>query len=163
MGLLENERLGRRPQEEIMRTIHRDIVGAFIFSNDNKVLLGKTGVYAGKWVVPGGGLKKGETKLAGTIREVLEETGLDITDEYPVKLDIEQTGESEKVLRETGERVLVKMVFFDFVVRLKKSSDETPLQAGDDLVEIGWFSSSDIKDMNLAPPTLSILKELRFV
>lgn len=42
-----------------MRTIHRDIVGGFIFSKDGKVLLGKNrtgGVYEGSYVVPGGGV-----------------------------------------------------------------------------------------------------------
>ena len=42
-----------------MRTIHRDIVGGFIFSKDGRLLLGKNckgGVYEGSFVVPGGGV-----------------------------------------------------------------------------------------------------------
>ena len=63
-----------------MRTIHRDIVGGFIFSKDNKLLLGKNrkgGVYEGSFVVPGGGIEEGETKEIALQREMKEETGID--------------------------------------------------------------------------------------
>ena len=65
-----------------MRTIHRDIVGGFIFSKDNKVLLGKNrqgGVYEGSYVVPGGGVDEGESQYQALRREMQEETGIDIT------------------------------------------------------------------------------------
>ena len=57
-----------------MRTIKRDIAGAFIFSNDNHVLLGKNikgGVYEDLWVVPGGGIDEGESKVEAARRELL--------------------------------------------------------------------------------------------
>ncbi|MBX6334015.1 NUDIX domain-containing protein [Candidatus Saccharibacteria bacterium] len=61
-----------------MRTIKRDVVGAFIFSSDNKILLGKSrkgGVYHGTWMVPGGGIEEGETMRDAVIREIREEVG----------------------------------------------------------------------------------------
>ena len=54
-----------------MRRIHRDIVGGFIFSSDSKLLLGKSrkgGVYAGNWIIPGGGIDEGETQLEALAR-----------------------------------------------------------------------------------------------
>lgn len=69
-----------------MRTIQRDIVGAFIFSSDNKLLLGKSikgGVYPDYWIVPGGGMEPDETKVEAVKRETLEETGIDISEASP--------------------------------------------------------------------------------
>jgi 8-oxo-dGTP diphosphatase len=58
--------------------MQRDIVGAFIFSSDKHILLGKSrrgGAYSGRWIVPGGGIEPGESKVAAVIRETQEETG----------------------------------------------------------------------------------------
>ena len=98
-----------------MRTIDRDIVGAFIFSKDDQILLGKGGVYPGKWIVPGGGIEPGETKLAALKREILEETGIDISGDKVEALKEVLEGESQKTLRDSGERVLVKMRFIFLV------------------------------------------------
>lgn len=95
------------------------MVGAFIFSSDNKILLGKSrkgGVYHGTWMVPGGGIEEGETMRDAVIREIREEVGVDISP-FDIKLlDDPQTNQSEKVLRDTNEKVLVDMRLYDFVV-----------------------------------------------
>lgn len=96
----------------------REIVGAFIFSNDDKVLLGHGAVYGDHWYVPGGGIEdqdkaptEAQTRRNALIREILEETGIDIRNETITQLPGVQTGQSEKVLRDSGERVLVEMTF----------------------------------------------------
>lgn len=97
-----------------MRTIHRDIAGAFIFSSDGKLLLGKSikgGVYKDRWIVPGGGIDEGETPVEGMKREVFEEVDLDVSDAKITKFEGVHDGESLKTLRDTGEGVLVKMRF----------------------------------------------------
>src|SRR5262249_6197136 len=104
-----------------MRVIERDIVGAFIFSTDKKLLLGKSydgGVYKDAWIIPGGGVNPGETKLEALKREVLEETGIDLGDAKINEMNIELNGESNKTLRDTGETVHVLMTFFNFIVHL---------------------------------------------
>ena len=108
-----------------MRIIERDIVGAFIFSGDEKVLLGQSvpgGAYENHWVVPGGGVEDKETKLDAVIRETLEEVGLDISKAQIEEIPGTSSGESEKTLRDSGERVLVRMVFYDFKVTIPSSS-----------------------------------------
>jgi 8-oxo-dGTP pyrophosphatase MutT (NUDIX family) len=45
--------------------------------HDNRLLVVKT-VHTGKYVLPGGGIEKGETVEAALIREFREETGIDI-------------------------------------------------------------------------------------
>jgi len=82
-----------------MRTIKRDVVGAFIFSSDNKILLGKSrkgGVYHGTWMVPGGGIEEGETMRDAVIREIREEVGVDISP-FDIKLlDDPQTNQVKR-------------------------------------------------------------------
>lgn len=141
-----------------LRTIHRDIVGAFIWSRDGKLVLGKTGVYDGQWVVPGGGIEEGETKLEAVKREILEETGLDISGAKIEAIEKIKTGESEKVLRDTGERVHVQMTLYDYVVTLDKKADEIPLKAEDDFTTAGWFNREQYSKMPLSPPTIEFLK-----
>jgi ADP-ribose pyrophosphatase YjhB (NUDIX family) len=55
-------------------------VGALIFNARNEVLMVQTHKWSGKWGIPGGKIKRGETALAALRREILEETNLKIKD-----------------------------------------------------------------------------------
>lgn len=142
-----------------MRTIHRDIVGGFIFSKDGKLLLGKNrkgGVYEGSFVVPGGGVDGDETKEEALRREMLEETGIDISSSTVTQIN-RSSGKHEKTLRDTGERVLVMMDFFDYRIALNKKADEVVLEAEDDWHEPHWFEVSELDGLNLSEPTRNTL------
>lgn len=142
-----------------MRTIYRDIVGGFIFSKDGKILLGqnrKGGVYEGTYVVPGGGIEEGETEEIALRREMLEETGIDIATATIVKIN-QSSGEHEKTLRDTGERVFVKMVFLDYRIVLDQNADEIDVKAEDDWYMPRWFEIDELKDANLGAPTRNTL------
>lgn len=122
----------------MIRTIHRDIVGGFIFSGDNKLLVGKSrkgGVYTDAWIIPGGGIDGGETQLEALAREIKEETGIDISVAEVKQIPGELTGESEKTLKETGERVLVDMTFYNYSIKLSDEADAITVTTEDDFVE----------------------------
>lgn len=149
-----------------MRTIQRDIVGAFIFSKDDKFLIGKStkgGVYADQWIIPGGGIEESETKLTALKRELLEETGLVVDDEFIEQLDEVHSGESEKTLRETGERVHVQMRFYNFVIKLPETAANVSLKTDDDFVSPCWVARDELKTVDLSPPTITILKLLGYI
>ena len=149
-----------------MRTIERDIVGAFIFSADNKVLLGhnkKGGVYQNQLVVPGGGIERGEPRLDALKREILEEIGIDISDATITEISGVSVGESEKTLRETGERVIVKMRFYDFQVQLNSESKETALRFEDDYAEAEWYTPEELTEAEMGPATKATLQKLNFI
>ena len=55
-------------------------VGALIFNARNEVLMVQTHKWSGKWGIPGGKIKRGESALAALRREILEETNLRIKD-----------------------------------------------------------------------------------
>lgn len=58
-------------------------VGAVIFNPEGKVLLCKSHKWGNKYVIPGGHIELGEKMEEALIREIKEETGLDI---YDIKL-----------------------------------------------------------------------------
>ena len=146
-----------------LRIVQRNIVGAFIFSDDGKLLLGKTikgGVYAGCWVVPGGGMEPGETETTALIREVKEEIGIDIDDAKIEQIEGVLTGQSEKVLRETSEKVLVDMSFYNFKVTLQEKASAVKLVHEDDFIDARWFAPEEVGSLKLSPPGIVILQKL---
>jgi 8-oxo-dGTP diphosphatase len=149
-----------------MRTISRDIVGAFIFSENNKILLGKSikgGVYPDLWVVPGGGINDGENKIDALKREVEEEVGLVINDEQITEIVGCTTGESKKVLRSTGEKVIVRMKFYDYRIDLPDNSQGIDINCKDDFENARWFSAQELFYEELGPATRSRLESLNFL
>ncbi|HEY5668036.1 MAG TPA: NUDIX hydrolase [Candidatus Saccharimonadales bacterium] len=146
-----------------LRKIQRDIVGAFIFSSDDKLLLGKSikgGVYPDCWIVPGGGVEPNETLLEALKRETLEETGIDITDALIEQIEGELSGQSEKTLRDTSEKVLVEMTFYNFKVTLPEPADSVKLIHEDDFVEAEWFNSDELSGIKLSQPTITTLQRM---
>ena len=152
-----------------MKKIHRDIVSALIFSKDGKLFQGKKdpksgGVYSDCWHIPGGGIKKGEDKKKAVIREVREETGIDIS-KYPIELvDDSGSGESEKIVKSTGEKVLCRMHFNIYKAVIKdRKADEIKVRLGSDLDSFRWIRLEDIKKEEITPPSGELFARLGYI
>lgn len=149
-----------------MRTIKRDIVGAVIFSNDEHILIGKNvkgGVYEDLWVIPGGGIDEGETKEQAVVRETLEEVGIDITGAKILLLPGSQPRTTEKTLRDTGERVLVDMTFYDFKIDIELPANEIEIKLEDDFGYAEWVSFSGLEGREYSPSVKGILENLNLI
>jgi 8-oxo-dGTP pyrophosphatase MutT (NUDIX family) len=149
-----------------MRTIKRDIAGALIFSNDNHVLLGKNnagGVYDDLWVVPGGGIDEGETSEQAVKREILEEVGIDISNAAIHLVPEVQTGVTEKTLRDTGERVLVDMTFYNFKVNIDLPASEITIKLEDDFGHAEWVPFDGLASKSYSPSVKQLLKSLDLI
>ncbi|MBM3256724.1 MAG: NUDIX domain-containing protein [Candidatus Liptonbacteria bacterium] len=151
-----------------MRTIERDIVGAVIISKDGKVFLAKKtpktgGIYSDDcWHVPGGGIEQGESKEVALVREVNEETGIDISS-AKIEFIGEDRGESEKTLRESGERVLVKMHFYNYKASLSKNSEEIEVKLNAEFSESRWATIADLPNLKLTPPSVGLFTHLGYL
>lgn len=124
-------------------------VGAVIFK-DNQVLLVKRSnpPAQGSWAVPGGKINPGETMQQALVREVKEETGLDIS--------VGEIVHVFDVIRHNNQGELTfHYVIIDFLCEYKKGE----LIAGDDAQEARWISQLELKEMNINPKTKRLLKD----
>lgn len=148
-----------------MKVVEREIASAFIFSKDGYVLLGQNsngGVYKDCWLIPGGGIEQSESPLEAVKREVLEEVGLAIDDEHISLIDDTKMGESEKVLKETDETVLVKMHFHDFRVDMSHNAADLEIIEGDGFCKGRWLHAHELKNMQLSPGVTEVLANLGY-
>lgn len=108
-----------------------DCVVFGIDGSDLKVLLIERGSepYKGCWAFPGGFLNMDETAEQGALRELKEETGLDLQ-------HITQVGAFSAVDRDPRDRVIT----IAFYALVKKSA----VQGGDDAAKAQWFSLNDM-------------------
>lgn len=126
-------------------------VGAIIVY-DGKILLekrkGEPG--KGKWSVPGGIVELGETVEEAVIREVKEETGLDVAE--PELIDV-----VDNIVRDEKGEIKWHFVILDFFVKVKGGE----LRAADDAEEIRWVPLSEAEKYDLTKTFRSFLQRNR--
>jgi 8-oxo-dGTP diphosphatase len=123
-------------------------VGAIIIEADRVVLVKRGHApLAGEWSIPGGVLEVGETLREAAVREVLEETMLEVE---PTSL----LGVYDRVLRDADERTLYHYVLIDFLCR--RISGEP--QASGDADEVRWFTQEEVAALALASDTAAVIK-----
>jgi 8-oxo-dGTP diphosphatase len=118
--------------------VHRQpipCVGAIITGPGGRLLLIKRGhePEAGRWSLPGGRIEPGETDQQALVREVREETGLEVA---PGRL----VGEVERP--SPGGRVLV---IRDYAAAVTGGA----LAAGDDAADARWAGPADLQELPL--------------
>ena len=123
-------------------------VGA-VAVHDGAVLLirrGK-GPAAGEWSVPGGHVEMGETLHEAIVREVLEETGLEVVVDRFVGF-VERIGDDPAPYH---------FVILDFAVTVLDPT-QSPV-AGDDAAEVAWVPMGEVSDLRLVPGVYEFLTE----
>ena len=112
-------------------------VGAVIRDERGRTLLvrhhpGRKGFWQGKWICPGGELKFGEMIQEGIIREMREETHLE------VKLT-QSLPPFQRIARSEGEPFL-HVIYIDYLAEIK----EGKLRPDGDVGEALWFTQEEI-------------------
>ena len=125
---------------------HADIacVGAVAFDDSGRLLLVKRAnpPAQGLWSIPGGRVEPGESAEIAVVREVLEETGLEV-------MIVREVG---TVYRDapSGGRYVIR----DFLVEL--AAGAVPV-AGDDATDARFFTVADLVPDELSPGLLEAL------
>ncbi|MDY6906965.1 MAG: NUDIX domain-containing protein [Chloroflexota bacterium] len=115
-------------------------VGAVIEDDAGRILLvrhvpERGGFWRGKWICPGGRLEYGERIEEGIVREVMEETGLEIALTRPLL-------PFETVVRE-GADIQLHVIYIDYMARLERGQ----LRPASDVGEGMWVYREDIPAM----------------
>jgi len=117
------------------------IVGVgVVIIKDGKILLEKRKYEPGKgkWSIPGGLVELGENVEQTVIREVKEETGLDV--EKPEHIDV-----VDNVVRDENGEVKYHFVIIDYFVKLKGGT----LKAASDAEELKWVALNEVEKYDL--------------
>ena len=114
-------------------------VGA-VLVRDGQILLEKRKNEPGKdkWSIPGGLVELGETVEQAVIREVKEETGLDV--EEPEQVDV-----VDSITKDEKSEIKYHFVIIDFFLRLRGGE----LRALSDAEELRWVRLDRVEDYDL--------------
>ena len=114
-------------------------IGAIIICN-GKILLEKRKGEPGrdKWTVPGGLVELGESAEQTVMREVKEETNLEV--EQPELVDVVNS-----VTTDENGKIKYHFVIVDYFVKLKGGT----LKVADDAAELRWVEFSEVEKYDL--------------
>jgi 8-oxo-dGTP diphosphatase len=114
-------------------------VGAVIIRN-GKILLEKRKGDPGrnKWTIPGGLVELGESAEQTVIREVREETNLEV--EEPKLIDV-----VNNITPDEDGRIKYHFLIVDYFVKLRGGK----LKAADDAAELRWVRFSEVENYDL--------------
>ncbi|MES2437199.1 MAG: NUDIX domain-containing protein [Patescibacteria group bacterium] len=125
--------------------------GVIILNKDGKILLGKRHPdpdkadsafrSAGEWSLPGGKLDWGESFETGAIREVKEETDIDITNPEVISV--------HNCRNEHAHFMTVGLI-------AREWTGEAKVMEPDEMVEWGWFDLSDLPQPRYFPSFMVI-------
>lgn len=102
----------------------------------------------GEWSIPGGRQELGETVREAAVREIKEETGLDV--EVAGLIDV-----VDSIRNDSDERVKFHATLIDFAARWIGGE----AVAGSDAMGVGWFRLSDLDSLKLWSETERIIRE----
>jgi len=126
-------------------------VGAIIACNGKILLVKRRGEPGkGRWSIPGGIVELGETVEEAVIREVKEETGLDVAE--PELIDV-----VDNIVQDEEGRVKWHFVISTFFVKVRGGE----LRASDDAEEIRWIPLDEAEKYDLTKTFRSFLQRNR--
>ena len=123
-------------------------VGAVVVNGAGRVLLVKRRFepLAGQWSLPGGAVDVGETLEACIMRELREETGLDV--EVGPVIEV-----FDRIMRDAAGRVQYHYVLVDYVCRPSGGT----LTAASDVSDVAWVETGELAEFGLTDKATAVI------
>lgn len=133
-------------------------VGGIALDERERVLLIQRGrpPAEGAWSIPGGRVELGETLHQACVREMREETGLEVEIGPVVEV-------LDRITRDDGgdgERIAFHYVIIDFLVRVAGGALRSP-EAGDDARDARWIAFDELDRYPLTDGLIPVLERAR--
>lgn len=124
-------------------------MGALLFDRD-RILLVERGKdpLKGYWSLPGGVLEVGETLEEGVIREVREETGLQVKPLGVLEI-------FERIIRDSQGVAEYHYVLIDYICRITGGT----LVADDDVSRVAWVPRRKLSTYSITEGTFPVIKK----
>jgi 8-oxo-dGTP diphosphatase len=124
-------------------------VGAVILEGGRVLLVRRANEpLKGDWSLPGGAVEVGETLEAALVREVREETSLDVA-VGPI-VDV-----LDRVRRDATERVEYHYVILDYLCRVRGGSPA----CGSDADDVRWVDRGELASYRLTPSAARVIEK----
>ena len=129
-----------------MNNRHRRTSRILVFDENDNILLfltrGSVGSQKTRWITPGGGVEHGETHAEGAVRELFEETGIEVSDlgepVWSLDFEVDYTGGDH----DTGYAEYFFLRTVNFVV---SRTNWTP-EEHRDVIEHRWWSRDELAE-----------------
>ena len=124
-------------------------VGAIIVLGERILLVQRCNPpLKGEWSIPGGLVETGETTREAIVREVREETGLEI--------EIVKLAEVfERIVRDRNSRVQYHFVLIDYLCRAIAGE----AHAGSDVSDVRWVKTDQLEKLAVAAETCEVIRK----
>ena len=129
-------------------------VGAVIFDGD-RVLLVRRGQQPlqGEWSLPGGMVEIGETLVDALVREVREETSLDVVVGPVVEV-------LDSIQRDAGGRAEYHYVIVDYACRVRGGTP-TAATRGTDAADVRWVPLDELEHYRVSSTAIAVIRKAR--
>jgi 8-oxo-dGTP diphosphatase len=123
-------------------------VGAIIMQDERILLVRRSNPpLQGEWSIPGGLVETGETTKEAIVREVREETGLEI--------EVVRLAEVfERIVRDRESRVQYHFVLIDYLCQVIAGE----AHAASDVSEVRWVRTDELEKFAVAPETCEVIR-----
>ncbi|MCS7164994.1 MAG: NUDIX domain-containing protein [Candidatus Calescibacterium sp.] len=117
----------------------------------NLFLLVRTEKWKGKWGIPGGKVKQGETLIKALIREIKEETNLDIQEKQCKYITFFESIYDEEFYKPAH------MILFNYLIKVQNISN---LKVNQEIIEYNFFKKEELYKIEMNKYTQKLIEKI---